>query len=78
MTIKQYYIKSYPSDDLGDELKDGTTLCGLLHVLFIGGDVYEYLGVADTLVRERVFERLAFEMGQSYNFVYNLWLASDE
>ena len=78
MTIKQYYIKSYPSDELGDELKDGTTLCGLLNVLFLGEDVYKYLGVADSLVRERVFERLAFEIGTGYDYVYQLWLSSDD
>jgi hypothetical protein len=30
--------------------------------------------VADSVIRERLFERLAEELEVSYDYVYNLWI----
>jgi hypothetical protein len=46
----------------------------VLNQLIVGGDVYRYIGVADSVIRERLFERLAEELEVSYDYVYNLWL----
>jgi hypothetical protein len=64
----------YPTDELGVELNQNSTFSGLLNQLVIGGDVYEYIGVGDSIIRERLFERLAEELQTSYDYVYNLWL----
>ena len=74
MTIKEYYLTTFPSDELGLELNETPTFPGLLNQLIVGGDVYRYIGVGDSIIRERLFERLAQELEVSYEYVYNLWL----
>jgi hypothetical protein len=74
MTIREFYLKNYPTDDLGLELAETPTFAGLLNQLIVGGDVYRYIGVGDSVIRERLFERLAEELEVSYDYVYNLWL----
>jgi hypothetical protein len=74
MKIREFYLENYPSDELGVEVNENGTFTGLLNVLFTEGDVYEYIGVGDSVIRERLFERLAEELGTPYDYVYNLWL----
>jgi hypothetical protein len=74
MTIREFYVKNYPSDDMGDGINPTATFAGLLNQLIVGGDVYEYLYVYDSIVRERLFERLAEELNVKYDYVYNLWI----
>jgi hypothetical protein len=74
MTIREFYVKNYPSDDMGDGINPTATFAGLLNQLIIGGDVYEYLNVYDSIIRERLFEGLANELNVKYEYVYNLWL----
>ena len=74
MNIREFYVNNYPTDDLGMGLNPKATFAGLLNQLIVGGDVYEYLYVYDSIVRERLFERLAEELEVSYEYVYKLWL----
>ena len=74
MTIREFYVKNYPTDDLGAGINPTATFPGLLNQLIVSGDVYAYLYVSDSIVRERLFERLAEELEVSYEYVYNLWL----
>lgn len=74
MTIREFYVENYPTDELGMELNETPTFAGLLNQLIVGGDVYRYIGVGDSLIRERLFERLAEELEVSYDYVYNLWM----
>ena len=74
MTIREYYLEAYPTDDLGLDLNLTPTFAGLLNQLIVGGDVYRYSGVGDSIIRERLFERLAQELEVSYDYVYNLWI----
>jgi hypothetical protein len=74
MTIREFYVAKYPSDDMGDGINPTATFAGLLNQLIVGGDVYEYLYVYDSIIRERLFERLAEELNVKYEYVYNLWL----
>jgi hypothetical protein len=74
MTIREFYLETYPTDDLGLELNPTPTFAGLLNQLIVGGDVYRYIGVHDSVIRERLFERLAEELNVKYDYVYNLWL----
>lgn len=71
--IKEYYTTTYPTDELGQEINPSATFLGLIGNI---GDVYEYIGVVDSLVRERLFERVAEIMECSYDEVYNLWVNS--
>ena len=74
MTIREFYVAKYPTDDMGDGINPTATFAGLLNQLIVGGDVYEYLYVYDSIIRERLFERLAEELNVKYEYVYNLWL----
>lgn len=74
MTIKEFYLNAYPTDELGLELNEKATFAGLVTILFSDMNVYDYIGVCDSLVRERLFEKLANELDTSYDWVYNLWL----
>ena len=73
MELKKFYLENYPSDDLGTELSDTATFAGLLFELYKDGDIYEYIGVSDSLIRERLFEKLAEELQVDYQHIYNLW-----
>ena len=74
MNIKQFYLENYPTDELGIELKDDTNFTGLLNELFTGNDIYGYIGVGDSIIRERLFEKLSEILKCSYDYVYDLWL----
>ena len=74
MTIKDFYLNEYPTDELGVELNEKATFAGLVTILFGDMDVYDYIGVYDSLVRERLFSELANQLNTSYDYVYNLWL----
>jgi hypothetical protein len=74
MKIKEFYLENYPTDNLGLELNETPTFPGLLNQLIVGGDVYNYIGVGDSLIRERLFQKLAESINTSYDYVYNLWL----
>ena len=74
MTIKQFYLETYPTDDMGNDIKDDATFVGFVTELFGEGDVYKYIGVYDSLVRERLFEELAKQLNKPYDYVYELWL----
>jgi hypothetical protein len=72
--IKDWYIATYPTDELGQELNDSITFYGLFESMDNYKDVYEVLGVSDSLVRERCFEQLAKIMKVDYDYIYNQWM----
>jgi hypothetical protein len=74
MTIKEYYLKNFSTDELGLEINEKSTFAGLLLQLIDNECPYEYIGVWDSIVRERVFERLAEEIEMPYDFVFKLWI----
>ena len=74
MNIKEYYMNEYPTDELGVELNENATFVGLLNTLHEGGDVYDYIEVGDSIVRERLFEELAKQLNKPYDYVYDLWM----
>jgi len=71
-SITNWYVKAYPTDDLGPEI-DGN-FAGALKTMAKGGDIYDYMGVGDSLVRERLFTRLSEMLDLDYDHIYNLWL----
>lgn len=71
-SIKKWYVKAYPTDDLGPELVGN--FAGALDTMAKGGDIYDYMGVGDSLVRERLFTRLSEMLCLDYDHIYELWL----
>jgi hypothetical protein len=78
LKVKNWYIKNYPTDDLGKEINDNLSFWSFYTYLFQGVNVYSVLGVGDSIVRERVFEKLAEILGVQYDYIYKLWLKSSD
>ena len=78
LKIKNWYKKTYPTDDLGEQIKDDITFWSLWGYMAQGYDVYDVLGVGDSAIRERVFEKLSEILGVGYDIVYNKWLSSNK
>ncbi len=76
--IKKWYLRSYPTDDLGEELNDTATFKDLWDALNEKKDVYEIIGVDDSIVRERLFEYLSLIYEVDYSYVLNKWLENDK
>ena len=74
MNIREYYLENFPTDELGIEINPEATFEGLFYELDNYGDVYEYIGVGDSLIRERCFERLSLIMGCDYDVIYSQWM----
>ena len=72
MNIKNYYLSAFPSDDLGEEINANATFDGLLENMT---EPYSYIGVDDSIVRERLFDKLANLKGVPYSDIYNLWIS---
>lgn len=72
--IKEWYVKEYPTDELGVELNNEITFYDLFVVLDNYKSVYEALNVWDSIIRERVFDKLAEIMQVDYEYIYKQWL----
>ena len=73
--ISQWYKECYPTDDWGyDGMNKAITFQDAFECLQVGFDFYTFLGVSDSIVRERVFDALATLMGCSYDHIYYQWL----
>jgi hypothetical protein len=73
MNIRNYYVNEFPSDDLGLEIDPKAKFESLW--LAIRGDmVYEYIGVSDSVIRERLFEKFSELTGHTYDYIYQEWL----
>lgn len=75
--IKEWYIKEYSTDDLGQEINEEITFYDIFYALDRYNDIYEVLGVEDSVIRERVFQKLADIMKVEYNYIYEQWLLCD-
>lgn len=69
--IKNWYVGKFTNDELGKGISQRATFKGLEDNV---ARVYDYLGVHDSIVRERVFEELSGRMNVPYKFIYDKWL----
>ena len=76
-SIRDWYTQAFPDDELGYIIDPDDTFAGAVKFMAAGGEVYEYLGVVDSLVRENVFSKIAAITGVEYEDVYDLWLHHD-
>lgn len=77
MNIREWYLEAFPTDDLGLEINESATFEGLSDVLTNCEDVYGYIGVGDSLIRERLFWRLSEITEVDYDVIYRQWLMAD-
>lgn len=68
-----WYKKYYPFDELADELNEFTFL-DLLNALKAGDNIYDLLGVEDSVVSEILLIKLAKTLNVDYDTIYDLWL----
>lgn len=74
MKLREFYLNECDWDDLGKEINPNATFVGLLNTLYEGNDLYEYIGVGDSIIRERLFEELANQLNKPYDYVYDMWM----
>ena len=72
--LKQWYMRKYPSDELGEEIRDNITSIDVWVALNCHQDLYSVLGDVDSVVRERIFEKMSRDLHCKYDDIYNLWL----
>ena len=70
-TIKEFYLSTYPADELGNEINAKATFDGLNNILNKYKNVYDYIGACDSLIRERIFEKLAEIKAVDYSEIYD-------
>ena len=75
MKIREFYSKAYPSDEMGKSINPEATFDGLVQTLSNCQDVYEYLYVYDSIIRERLFEKLSEILDCEYEVIYQRWLS---
>lgn len=72
--VKEWYFSVFPLDDLGQYIKNNITFEDVYNNLTLGDALYDYVGIADSIVRERVFEQLSIIKGVDYSEIYNKWI----
>lgn len=78
--IAKWYISQYPTDDEAEHLNSDVTFEGLNKRLDARKDIYSFIftdGRADSLVRERLFSKLAYILEVDYRVVYEKWLKAE-
>ena len=75
--INTWYTTEYPTDEYGEQLKKTATFYDLFEALDHYENIYEKFNIEDTLVRERLFEKLSKIMECDYDDVYYQCLNCD-
>ena len=72
--LRKYYMDDFPNDDMGKGINPKATFRGLKKALEDQVDnIYDYIGVGDSIIRERLFSKLADIMNVNYDVVYEMW-----
>jgi hypothetical protein len=73
MNIKKWYLDTYSDDKLGNKINANADFTEMDYYEI--RHIYDYLGdEIDTIIRERVFEKLASLLGIPYSDIYDIWL----
>ena len=62
-------------DSLAEDIDHDLTFGDFLGALENGEDIYDVMGVGDSLLREKVFNALSTITGHDYDYFYDMWLA---
>ena len=73
MNIKEFYCEAFPTDELGVGINPRANFESLW-IVIRGGLFYEYIGVFDSIIRERIFEKFSELTGHDYETIYQEWL----
>lgn len=72
--VRNWYLKAYSSDDLGPSIHEDLTFQNIMEALNNGDDIYSVIGVPDSVVRERIFAKVAEILEVDYKVIYDKWL----
>ena len=72
--IRRWYMLTFPKDELGCEINENVTFYDLFEALDNYEDVYDLLGVGDSIIRERAFSKLSIIMDVGYGEIFDQWL----
>lgn len=73
-SVRDWYMTAYPGDDLGAKIDPRLTFDDALNAVPSGGGFYDALGVGDSIVRERVFQKLADLNHIEYATIHDAWV----
>lgn len=76
--VKAFYLAKYSTDDLGQGIDSNINFKMVFECLDSYGNIYDLIGVCDSLVRERIFEALAKIMNVEYDYIYYQWLGNND
>lgn len=72
--LKAWYQANYSDDDLGKSINPTATFFDLFNALDRRKDIYKFLNVSDSIIRERLFGQLSEIMKAPYEEIYQQWL----
>jgi hypothetical protein len=73
VNIKKWYLETFPDDEMGENINDNADFTEMDY--YEVRHIYDYLGDIDTVIRERVFQKLASLLNMEYKEVYDIWLS---
>ena len=73
MNVKDWYKKEFPTDTMGERIANDVTFDDVFKAIQHGKDVYSVIGVGDSVIRERVFKKLAQVEHISEDVLYDWW-----
>lgn len=72
-SIKNWYISNFPDDEMGSDLKS-VTFANLWGNMLLGNDIYDIMGVSDSVIRERLFCGIVdCGLAKDYDMIYDTW-----
>lgn len=78
VSVKEWYIETFPEDGLGEALNADTTFRDVAETLNNKEDIYDVIGVGDSVIRESVFNELADKLDVDYENVYEAWMGEEK
>ena len=72
--VKRELMRLHKHDPLCEDVNPRITFRHVLIALLQEKDIYDTLGVDDSVIREYTFEALCDIVGCDYSFPYELWL----
>ena len=73
INVKNWYVETYPTDELGQDINPEIEFTNVLNTLDNYRDIYDLIGVGDSIIRERLFQKLSQITGQTYTEIYDKW-----
>ena len=74
LRLRDFYLAEYPDDDYGAEIDKFANFQDLFEALDNYRDVYDCIGVGDSLIRVRLFTKLASLLQVDYGDIYEQWM----